>query len=412
MAAVDAGRGRRLPSPEPGLRLEAPIQILGGYTSRKGAAVHRAGKRLIAGLLLLVAAAFAAERRAKNVVLFLGDGTGPATINAASIHGYNEPRKLFIQNMPHIGLSETSSASSWVCDSAAGMTAIVTGHKTHNGVISQSAAAIRGKQDGDPLKTILEYAEERGLSTGVVSNSSMADATPAACYAHSNDRSKHGEIFAQVLKPRFGDGVDVIIGPGRTAIYDATQKLGIELEKELPAKGFQVPESLDAVPADARRVVLLFSEASFDLAAAAQKAVDILSRNPKGFFLMVESNNHSRDVKQTLERTVAMDRIIKATAERLSVDDTLILFTADHSYDLRLPRGPKSEGILDKVKIDGSHTAEEVLVAARGPGAERVRGILPNTELFHIMKAAYGWEAPAKPAPRKATPKRAATNAR
>src|SRR5439155_5581742 len=105
-----------------------------------------------------------------------------------------------------------STASAWVTDSAAGMTAIVTGRKTHKGVLSESASAVRGKRDGEPLKTILEYAEERGLSTGVVTNSSAASATPAACYAHVNDRKRVGEIFAQVLSPQFGDGVDVIVG--------------------------------------------------------------------------------------------------------------------------------------------------------------------------------------------------------
>ncbi len=363
-------------------------------------------KKTLLVFVTLAAAAFGAAGRAKNVVLFLGDGTGPSTINAASIHGYNEPRRLFLQNMPYIALSETSSASSWVSDSAAGMTAIVTGYKTHNGVISQSAAAVRGIQDGEPLKTILEYAEERGLSTGVVSNSQMADATPAACYAHSNDRSKHGEIFAQVLKPRFGDGVDVIIGPGRLTIFEATRKLGIDLETALPAKGYRLPGSLEAVPADARRVVILFPDASFDLAAATQRAIDVLSRNPKGFFLMVESNNHSRNVAETLDRTVAMDRIIRATAERLDERDTLILFTADHSYDLRLPRGLKGGSIVQQVKVDGSHSAEEVIVAARGPGAGRVHGIVPNTELFQVMKAAYGWDqAPPAPPSRKGSRK-------
>jgi len=155
---------------------------------------------LLTGILVLgMGVAASACDRAKNVILFLGDGAGPSTLNAASIRGYGKPLALYIQNMPHIALSETSAASNWVTDSAAGMTAIVTGQKTHNGVISQSASAERGIRDGEPLKTILEYAEERGPSTGVVSNSSMADATPAACYAHANDRQKHGEIFAQVL---------------------------------------------------------------------------------------------------------------------------------------------------------------------------------------------------------------------
>ncbi|MGH9674730.1 MAG: alkaline phosphatase [Bryobacteraceae bacterium] len=345
--------------------------------------------------LLLAACAFAQGRnqRAKNVILFLGDGTGPSTVNAASIQGYGEPRSLYIQNMPYIGLSETSSASSWVSDSAAGMTAIVTGQKTHNGVISQSSTAVRKEKDGEPLKTILEYAEERGLATGLVSNSAMADATPAACYAHVNERAKFGEIFAQVLKPRFGDGVDVIIGPGRARIIKETALMGLDLSAELPKSKYAFFDSVDALAgldAKASRVISLF-DGEFDLSAAVDHAIRILSRNPKGFFLMVESNNHSKDVKQTLDRTVAMDKIIRRIAEAFR-KDSLILFTADHSYDLRLPRGAKGTDILPLVKVDGSHSAEEVLVAATGPGSDKVRGIIPNTRIFHIMMEAYGWQ--------------------
>ena len=250
-------------------------------------------QRYLVLFLLLIVTAFGAERRAKNIILFLGDAGGIPTLNAASNYGYNQPRKLFVQNMPHIALSETSSASDWVSDSAAGMTAIVTGNKTHNGVIAQSDAAVRGRKDGEPLKTILEYAEERGLSTGVVSNSSVASATPAACYAHVNDRRKIGEIFAQALSPRFGDGVDVIIGPGRAQILKATQALELDIMAALPAKGYKLCDSLDAIPRDARRVVALFDNDDFDLGVATQRAIEILSRNPKGFFLMVESDLHT-----------------------------------------------------------------------------------------------------------------------
>ncbi len=80
------------------------------------------------------------------------------------------------------------------------------------------------------LKTILEHAEERGLATGVLSNMTITDATPAACYAHSNDRGATGPIFAQVLTPRFGDGIDVVIGAGRDTILKATAALGLKIE--------------------------------------------------------------------------------------------------------------------------------------------------------------------------------------
>jgi alkaline phosphatase len=365
-------------------------------------------KRWIVLLIIIAAPAIPTERRAKNVILFLGDAAGIPTINAASIYGYNQPRKLFLQNMPHIALSETSPASEWVTDSAAGMTAIVTGRKTHNGVLAQSETAVRGKKDGEPLKTILEYAEERGLSTGVVSNSSAASATPAACYAHVNDRRKVGEIFAQVISPSFGDGVDVIIGSGRTEILKATQMLGLDLEAAFPGKGYKLYDSLDGIPKDARRVVALFDSGDFDLGAATQRAIDILSRNPKGFFLMVESDVHTENMVRGLERVVAFDKVIRETAERMA-SDTFILFTADHSYDFRVHDGNKGEPLLSdtekqrqidaeenvrfvNVRRDDDHTAEEVLVAAQGPGADRVRGILSNTDLFHIMLAAWGWK--------------------
>jgi alkaline phosphatase len=163
-------------------------------------------------LLAFVVPSWTAEPPAKNIVLFLGDAGGIPTLNAASIHAHRLPQKLLVHRMPHIALAETSSASEWVTDSAAGMTAVVTGQKTHNGVLAQSATAVRRKKDGEPLKTILEYAKERGLSTGVVTNSSVLSATPAALYAHVNDRKMEVEIFQQLLKPRFGDGADVVIG--------------------------------------------------------------------------------------------------------------------------------------------------------------------------------------------------------
>jgi len=331
---------------------------------------------------------------AKNVILFLADGTGIPTIHAASIYGYGKPQQLFVQNMPHLGFSETSTASAWVTDSAAGMTAIVTGEKTHNGVVSQAADAVRGEKDGRLLKSILEYAEERGLSSGVVSNSAVSDATPAACYAHSNERAKHGYIFAQILEPRFGDGIDVVIGPGRATILEQTEELGVDLAAGLMARGYAFVDNPQAMQeaADQRdRLIALYESDDFDLGVAVNKAIDILTRNPKGFFLMVESNNHFRDVEKTLSRLVAMDKVIRQTAERMENTDTLILFTADHSYDLRIPSAPKVQDVTPHVVIINDHTAEEVLVAAQGPGAEKVKGYFPNTRLFHIMMEAYGW---------------------
>lgn len=347
-------------------------------------------------VLLLLAACGPSEqpKYAKNVILFVGDGTGIPTINATSIYGYGQPQRLFVQQMPHLGLSDTSAADTWVSDSAAGMTAIMTGQKTNNGIVSQSEEAIRGQKDGAELKTLLEYAEERGLMTGVVSNSSMADATPAACYAHSNDRGKTGEIFAQILSPAFGDGVDVVIGPGRQAILNGTKDLGFDLEAGLQKMGYAFVDqqtSAIEISENKNRLIALYPDDNYDLEVSVEMALNILGRSENGFFLMVESNNHSKDIQDTLERFLKMDQIIQKTVKRMAGTDTLIIFTADHSYDIRIPKAPRTQNIVEYVAVDGSHTAEEVLVAATGPGSEKIRGMFPNTRLFEIMMEAYGW---------------------
>ena len=174
---------------------------------------------------------------AKNVVLFLADAGGIPVISAASLHGYGAPRRLFIQRMPNIGLSDTSPTDSFVSDSAAGMTAIVTGQKTKNGVIAQSAEAQRKVTDGKPLKTILEYAEERGMSTGIITNDAVTGATPATLYAKVNERGMTSAIYQQIFTPRFGDGPDVIIGPGRAAIAKALIADKIDIDQLSTGQG-------------------------------------------------------------------------------------------------------------------------------------------------------------------------------
>jgi alkaline phosphatase len=363
---------------------------------------------LTLAVLPLLLAASPQPPRARNVILFLGDAGGIPTLHAASVYGHRQPQSLFIQRMPFIALMDTSAADRWVTDSAAGMSAIVTGQKTGNGIISESAEAVRGQVDGTLLETILEHAEARGLSTGVITNMGIADATPAACYAHSNNRSKAGEIFAQLAKPRFGDGPDVVIGAGRTEVLNATRTLGIDVEAALRGRGYVLLDSPAAVRQDMRRVVALTDDGEFDPGPVVERATAILSRNPKGFFLMVEWDMHADRLEHGLQHALTMDSLVRAAATRAK-SDTLVIFTADHSFDLRVRGGRKDEPLLDtesvaaagghptpgarpNVRVDDSHTGEQVLVAAQGPGSERVHGFIQNTDLFHVMMAAYGWE--------------------
>jgi len=365
---------------------------------------------LALALLALPAPGAPKPKRAKNVILLLADAGGIATVNAASLHGYNAPQKLFLQSWDHIGLSDTSPAGRWVSDSAAGMTAIVTGQKTLNGVISEGPDTVRGKKDGTPLKTILEYAEEHGLSTGVLSNVSMADATPAACYAQSNDRAAWGHIFMQLFTPRFGDGVDLLMGPGRKRIWESAAKANLDIDAAAKAKNRPIYSSLAEVPAGADRV-LMVTDGDFDLAAAARRTLQSLSKNRKGFFLMIESDAHTNNLDAGLNRLVAFDKLIREIAGMVNLNETLLLFTADHSFELRVHNGRPEEPLLKgweewkkanptgrgtitlpAIRVDNSHTGEEVLVAAKGAGAERVNGYMPNTQLFHVMLNAWGWK--------------------
>jgi alkaline phosphatase len=368
---------------------------------------------LVLALFLSVfpASAKSPSKHAKNIILLLQDAGGIATLNGASIYGYNAPLRLFVQSWPQIGLSNTSPADQWVTDSAAGMTAIVTGQKTRNGVISESAEAVPGQKEGQPLKTILEYAEEQGLSTGVVTNVEVADATPAACYSHVNDRKQWGEIFLQIFTPRYGDGVDIAFGGGRKAIYTAVQKLGKDLDRMAQEHQRPIYSSLEQVPAPAKRALAVI-DGEMDVPAAARKAIQALSQNPKGYFLMIEWDAHTNHPEKGLSHVVAFDKLIRELAGTVNAEKTLLLYTADHSFDFRVrgggPDHPLLTGLeewqkqsagqtketirLPYVRVDDTHTGEEVLATGKGPGSEFIHGFFPNTHLFQIMLQAYGWK--------------------
>ena len=364
--------------------------------------MHRRIGTLIGALSLAATAAFG---QAKNVILFVGDGAGVSSLNAASIYGYGKPQALNLQKMPHVALADTSTAKEWVSDAAASATAWATGYKGRNGVISESPTAERGVKEGEVLKTILEYAEERGLSTGFISNDDRTGVTiaiAAAFYAHSNNRQASGDIFLQMLNPRFGNGPDVVIGTGRKWITDATAQMGRNLDKEITGKGYTYLNSLAAVAQldpSKDRVISLFDDPDFDFNQAVEQAVARLSRNPKGYLLIAFSDCHLGKVAKSLTRIVALDKAVR-NATDAHQKDTLILMTADHGYDLRIKGEALAETaitatpqqIASITSLEDQHTAEEVPVIAAGPGSELVHGFMSNTDIFHIMMSAYGWE--------------------
>jgi alkaline phosphatase len=353
------------------------------------------------------AAASPQGQQARNVIVFLADAAGVSVLNAASLMAHGEPLKLHIQAWPHLGLSETSPVDQFVSDSANGMSSIMTGVKTRNGVISQSTEAVRGKQDGTPTKTLLEYAEERGLLTGVVSSQSIADATPAATYAHSNDRAKWGEIFPQAFSPRFGDGVDVLFGAGRSKIGEQLPAQGTSFDQLAEQHRRAIRTSLAEVPTTDVRPIVVGDK--IDVHAATLRALEILQQGPRGYLLVVEWDAHTDDPREGLENVANFDRLIAEVQSRVDLSDTLLLFTADHSFGLQVDGGTRGQPLLagyeawkaadgdepivriENVLVNDTHTAEEVPALAIGAGADRVRGYFPSTYLFDVIMQAWGW---------------------
>lgn len=374
------------------------------------------GLLVAASLSLAIGSPVLAEpvspQKAKNVILFLADAGGVPSVHAASLLGYGEPLKLHVQQWPNLGLSETSPVDQFVSDSANGMSAIMTGVKTRNGVISQSPAAVRGKTDGEPTKTLLEYAEERGLRTGVVTSQPITDATPAATYAHSNDRGKWGEIFQQAFAPRYGDGVDVLFGTGRAKIGQQLATAGTGFDQIAKAHERPIYARLEDAPSANARPVVVADE--IDTRAATLRALDLLKGSPKGYLLVVEWDAHTDDPREGLQHIVDFDKLIAEIEKRVDLKDTLLVFTADHSFGLQVDGGRRGEPLLEgyeawkasqkdedvirlkNVMVNRSHTGEEVAALAVGPGSERVRGYFPNTHLFDVMMDAWGWKKDAK----------------
>lgn len=353
----------------------------------------------------MVATLFAVSAfpQARNVILFIGDGGGVTSLNAASIYGYGKAQALYIQSMPNVGLADTSTSLEWVTGAEAACSAMATGKKGRNGVLSLAPTAGKEATEGDYYKTVLEYAEEKGLSTGFVENNReglLYDAV-AAFYAHANAGFEDLDIYHQFLKPRFGDGPDVVLVTSNQKLNAAVPG-GIDaIGGELRAKGYSFARTMEEVASlDAKktRVVGMFDSDEFDMAEAVRQAVARLSQNPKGFFLVVHSDCHLAKTRPSLVRLIALDQAVRAVGENQR-PDTLILYTADHGYALYV-KGEKStealkstdhKRIIEAIHLEDQHTAEEVPVVAMGPGSERVKGFLSNTDVYRIMKAAFGW---------------------
>lgn len=382
----------------------------------------------------------------RGVILCIGDGMDVATIAGARIlagqrAGLANPAEahLFIDSMPATALMQTYPLDELITDSAAGITALVTGEKTQNGRLSIVSA-----DDGSSrvLPTILELAEGMGRSTGIVTTTRVTHATPAGCYSHDLDRSEEEGIALQLCPgdPAYnrtlGNGLEVILGGGRRYFLPRRDGFkdeegetggradGRDLRVDLRAAGYAYTWNRDGLIAldlgHVDRLVGLFdaSHMAFEadrpkdvggdpsLREMAEAAIRVLDRNPMGFFLMVEGGRidhalHNQNPVQAFEETIAFDDAIRGMASLIDPEETLILVTADHSHAVTMvPDAPDSLHPEPLGGGGGAHAIEAVALGDHSPSdvpafawgqsnyATRLHGVHPNTFIFDLLREA------------------------
>ena len=432
----------------------------------------------------------AAQQQAKNIIFFLGDGMGPTTITAARIHRGGEDSLLHFERlMERTARIKTYSLDYQTTDSAPSMGAYMTGVKMNNDVISQAGARpidptkegvdMCGAGNGTPAVTILELAKARGKAVGAITTTELTHATPASTFAHTCSRDAVYTIAQQIVpggagyNPALGDGVDVLMGGGRNhftprdAANPKGRPDGRDLMAEFAGAGYYSAGTragmMSAQPG--RKFVGIFSATSHldyayqrrpeqpTLAEMTGKAIDLLSKNPNGFFLMVEGGKidhalHDTRAKHALEETVAFDDALALAVERMRAIDpglrnTLIVLTADHDHTMQIngypkrgnpitdivrdyvtgeprkdadgktfttlvfgngPNRPDMRADVDSVvaqsddyhqetsvhKSSETHGGGDVKLFATGAGSAPFKGTIENTRVFDLMKAAGG----------------------
>jgi alkaline phosphatase len=326
-----------------------------------------------------------ASKAPKNVILIIGDGMGVAQITAGKVQKGN----LSLEKFTTTGLIATHSADSFATDSAAAATAMATGEKTCNYRVAVDC-------DGKPIKTVLEWAEEAGMSTGVVVTSSVTDATPAAFMAHVENRFRQAQIAEQIA----ACGVDILFGGGWSYFIPKSEQgsrrnderdlLG-ELRGKM--KVIRTPGEFRDFGSD-KAAAALFASGAMDraksrqpsLAALTKKALEILAKSEKGFFLLIEGSQidlagHDNDSEALIEEVLDLDDAIQASFEFASGNgETLVVVTADHETGgFALHKGSVRDKVITESAFTSiNHTASMVPLFAFGPGKDAFAGIHDN----------------------------------
>lgn len=349
-----------------------------------------------AAALQVLKSAPAPTMKAKNLIIFIGDGMGISTITAARIFAgqtANQDGESFqtaMDSLPYAAIVKTYSHDTQVPDSAATATAIFAGIKTHNGMIGIGPeAALNDCASGKNhhLTSLVGLAQAQGIGSGIVTTTAITDATPAATYAQTVQRNWESDtdmpqsakamgcldVARQLIGGAVGSQFDVIMGGGRAAFRPKSMRdpeyadqLGMRSDgrdliatwQEANPKGAYVwnrTQFLAFDPTQHKRVLGLFapSDMQFEadrekdpagepsLAEMTETAIKILSENSKGYILLIEGGridhgHHAGNAFHALSDAKALDEAVATALRMTNPKETLIAVTSDHSHTLTI----------------------------------------------------------------------------
>ena len=330
-------------------------------------------------------------KKVKNVILMIGDGMSLMHIQAAWTCNRGH---LWLENAQFTGLSKTPATNRLITDSGSGGTSLATGYKTRY-------HAVGVDEDGNKLKSLVDYAKEAGKSAGVAVTCRLWDATPCDFLSHNIDRDNEQELIAEMAN----SPVDYVFGGG--AKFFTNRKDGRNIFKELEKKGYKVftsrkdLETISKEKGNSKVYCVPFEvdtplpdERGDLLARASITGMNLLNQNKNGFFMMVEGSQlddygHFNQLDMLMKETLDFDQtfgsIIKWAAED---GETLVVVTADHETGgMTVLGGDYKEGRVEVNFSTKNHSGTMVPVYAFGPGSENFSGFMDNTDICWKIKA-------------------------
>ena len=346
----------------------------------------------------------------KNVILFVGDGLGAEQVKASGYYFNGAAGQFSFEQFPSFAWMTHNNSAEGVTDSAASATALATGFKVDNDVVSVARASGTDPRSAAPsddreLLTLLESFQAAGKRTGLVTTSHATDATPAAFGAHNVDRGNSADIandyFTQA-RPNviFGGGATgftptAATAAGYAAVTNRAQLQALDTSSVTHAAGVFGSGSF-GYAYDQSIGTSFFYNTNPYLEEMTQTALDLLDNDPDGFFLLVENeltdaSGHlalagaskvERNIFEVRELSRAVQKAIDFAATN---PDTLILVTADHETGGFTADANNGTGVWPSVTSGSTrHNATWVPLYAMGPNAGHVRGFLDNTDVSRI----------------------------